>query len=64
MTLCHGDCEDMISCNGVIVTCHDMISFSDMMVSCFDIISCNGMIVALCRYDNLQQYDGDSVTIL
>ncbi len=26
MTLCHGDSDGMISCNGMIVKCDDMIS--------------------------------------
>ncbi len=78
MTLCYGysedmiycngmivTCDDVISCNGMMVTCDDMISCDGMMVTCDDMISCNGMMVAFWRYDSLSKYhtDGNFVKI-
>ncbi len=60
MTLCHVAGDDMISCNGVILTCNDTMSSNGMIVTCdvriylklydadltcYDTISCNGTIV-------------------
>ncbi len=38
MTICHGDNDDMISRNGMIVTFDDMISCNGMMVTADDMI--------------------------
>ncbi len=53
MTLCHGESDDMIYRNGMIVNSDDMISCNSMMVTCDDKVSCNCVIEALWRYDSL-----------